>query len=75
MGFCNAIDLTRHRIPAFPTLVLTHSTSRRAIDVLGDFSESVVSEDPKEISGIFRRPRVKRERMSWQATDALDGKG
>jgi len=44
-----------HRIPAFSTLVLTHSTSWRAIDVLGNFSESVVSGDPKKILGIFRQ--------------------
>lgn len=32
-------------------LVLTHSTSRRAIDVLGDFSESVVSGNPGKSRG------------------------
>lgn len=62
VGLCNAIDLARRTsgIPAFPTLVLTHSTSWRAIDVLGDFSESVVSGDPQKISSIFRRPRGKK---------------
>lgn len=74
--FGNAVGLARRTpasLPAFPTLVLTHSTPRRTIDVLGDFSVRGFGKS-KKISGIFRRRcrararRVKRERMSWWPT-------